>query len=328
MLCGLNKLDSEYSSHLFENLSQTPLKAYTGLEMDKNMVQSLDSGFNRVRTSLDTFYFTTMPNLFWQGANSVQGGFAYVRENLAFKETIQKVIAYRPAFMLKPDTQPDEQKSKYDAELGENLNLLKEKFLAEILANLKTNSNNNQNNNEESNSVEQIKKELDQKFNYTFTLMSNRVSEQLMDIESSKSSHDREIQQMKSVLSDIEHKYDSLLKQLEEQQKIILEQQKQQQITGMQQQQQQQVVPSPSTANYEYISFEKIEEFINKSFYLYNADKTGMTDFASELVGASILFTRCAEAYEGNTRWLSFFDFPITRVHVSPRVVIQVVVNR
>ena len=74
----------------------------------------------------------------------------------------------------------------------------------------------------------------------------------------------------------------------------------------------------------EEVLFQKIKEYINKTFYLYNADKTGMTDFASESLGGSILFTRCTEAYHDNSRWFTIFDVPITRLTVSPRVVIQV----
>jgi len=245
----------------------------------------------------------------------MQNFFSYLRENFVFKETFQKIIEYQPAYIVNQE----EQKNKVATELNENLNSIKEKFLADILANL---------NNKESN-VELIKKELDQKFNYTFTLMSNRLSDQLMDIEMSKTSHEREIKQMKSVLNDIENKYSVILKQLEEQQNKIMEQQKQHDLDLNKQQQQNTVVHPQATpsSNYEYISFEKIEEFINKSFYLYNADKTGMTDFASELVGGSILFTRCTETYDGNMRWLSFFDIPLTRIHVSPRVVIQVIIH-
>ena len=73
----------------------------------------------------------------------------------------------------------------------------------------------------------------------------------------------------------------------------------------------------------ENISFRMIEEYINRTLYVYNADKTGMTDFASESVGGSILFTRCTEPYQDNSRWFTVFDVPITRVSVSPRVVIQ-----
>jgi hypothetical protein len=110
-----------------------------------------------------------------------------------------------------------------------------------------------------------------------------------------------------STLRDVDIKYGVLLKQLEELNK------RQSKVCNLQ------------ANNYTYISIEKMEEFINKSFILYNADKTGMTDFASEFLGGSIFFTRCTEAYDGDDkRWFSFFGIPLTRIHVSPRVVIQV----
>jgi len=56
---------------------------------------------------------------------------------------------------------------------------------------------------------------------------------------------------------------------------------------------------------------------------LYNADKTGMPDFASEYLGGKILFTRCTEDYNDHTRYFTIFNFPISRLVVSPRVVIQ-----
>jgi hypothetical protein len=309
MLYGLNKYNSNYNNSFFENLNENHLKER--FYLDKNMIRSLDENLHYIRKNLDGFYFETVPAQFWHVCALAKNCVNYVRENFLIKETFQKIIEYQPAHIV----DQEEQKNKVAIELNDNLNSLKEKLLAEILANV---------NNKESN-VELIKKELDQKFNYTFTLMSNRLSDQLMEIEMSKTSHEREIKQMKSVLSEIESKYGFILKQLEEQQHQIVEQQKQHEF-DLNKQQQSTVVhtQSPPANNYEYISFEKIEEFINKSFYLYNADKTGMTDFASELVGGSILFTRCTEAYDGNTRWLSFFDIPITRIHVSPRVVIQV----
>ena len=71
------------------------------------------------------------------------------------------------------------------------------------------------------------------------------------------------------------------------------------------------------------ILFEKITEYIDKTFFQYNADKTGMTDFAAESVGGSVLFTRCTENYEHNSRWWSILNVPISRISASPRVILQ-----
>jgi SUN domain-containing protein 1/2 len=295
MLYGLNR--ANYNSNLFEDLSASQ----SVINLDKRTISLLDEQFKNTRQHLNKFYFKLVPEFTWQACEKARKAFGLVSEKF-FKlkeKTLQTIIDYQPAKILNQE----QQKNKYSEELNENLNSIKEKALSEILANLE---------NKETSNVDRIKRELDQKFNYTFTLMSNRLSDQLMEIEMSKTSHERELKQMRSVLTDFESKYGTILKQLEEQQAKIMEHQQQ---------------PAPATLtalnNYEFISFEKIEEFINKSFYLYNADKTGMTDFASELVGASILFTRCTENYDGHMRWLSFFDIPITKIHVSSRVVIQ-----
>jgi len=74
----------------------------------------------------------------------------------------------------------------------------------------------------------------------------------------------------------------------------------------------------------EHVSFEDVKRYIKKLFKVYNADKTGMVDFASELAGGRILFTKCAETYYENKRWFSLYNIPIYPIIVSPRVVIQV----
>lgn len=74
----------------------------------------------------------------------------------------------------------------------------------------------------------------------------------------------------------------------------------------------------------ESVSLTRIEEFVNKAFKMYDADKTGKADFASESLGASVLFSQCTETYDDQSRYLSFLSIPITRVVTSPRVVIQV----
>jgi hypothetical protein len=73
-----------------------------------------------------------------------------------------------------------------------------------------------------------------------------------------------------------------------------------------------------------YISFESVEKYIKQSLNLYNYEKSGMTDFASEMMGGCILFTKCTEDFDGNPRWLTFFGFRVSKFQVSARVVIQV----
>lgn len=74
---------------------------------------------------------------------------------------------------------------------------------------------------------------------------------------------------------------------------------------------------------YESEFFRKIEEYVHRTFYVYDADKTAEADFASESVGGSVLFTKCTESYLDNSRWMTIFNWPVRRITVSPRVVLQ-----
>ncbi len=174
---------------------------------------------------------------------------------------------------------------------------------------------------------ELMQKELDEKFNYTLNLVSNKLVDQAMQFEHSKSAHEKEMKKIQTILEEMESRYtfkiDQLLEQLINQQQYIDEQQ--QERLKSENQLDNQPVQNSLKVSYENenVTFEKIEELINRTFYKYNADKTGMTDFASESVGGSILYTKCTETYQDNSRWLTVFDVPISRLSVSPRVIIQ-----
>jgi len=179
--------------------------------------------------------------------------------------------------------------------------------------------------------VKLIRDELDQKFNYTLAMMANKLVDQSMQIEISKANHERELQQMREILSELESRYSQSMSQLQEKlatQSHRLEEQekvKQEKAADLKLDPKlEEDIKSLILSSSEQISFQKIEEYITKTFYLYNADKTGMTDFASEAIGGSILFTRCTEAFTDNSRWFTIFDVPISRLTISPRVVIQV----
>ncbi len=174
---------------------------------------------------------------------------------------------------------------------------------------------------------ELMQKELDEKFNYTLNLVSNKLVDQAMQFEHSKSAHEKEMKKIQTILEEMESRYtfkiDQLLEQLINQQQYIDEQQ--QERLKSENQLDNQPVQNSLKVSYENenVTFEKIEELINRTFYKYNADKTGMTDFASESVGGSILYTKCIETYPDNSRLLTVFDVPISRLSVSPRVIIQ-----
>jgi SUN domain-containing protein 1/2 len=75
-------------------------------------------------------------------------------------------------------------------------------------------------------------------------------------------------------------------------------------------------------ANFTEMS-QNLQNMIRRTFYLYNADKTGRPDFASESIGASIMFTRCTETYTKNAQWLSVLNIQLFKVYNEPRVIIQ-----
>jgi hypothetical protein len=194
-----------------------------------------------------------------------------------------------------------------------DLNKVKENILAETLS---------QFNDAKHADIELIRQELDQKFNYTVSQISNKMADQLLEIENVKNTYENEMSQIKGVLGELESRYKFLLNQVQEQREKAQEEVVAHATTAASIQQESSL---KSTFSDENISFRKIEEYINRTFYRYNADKTGMTDFASESIGGAILFTRCTEPYTDNSRWFTVFDVPITRVQISPRVVIQVI---
>lgn len=215
------------------------------------------------------------------------------------------------------------------SELLADLNLMKEKIISEIMLNINISSKS------ERDDLDLVRRELDQKFNYTLMLMYNKLADQLADqIEAvrdrAKQDQEAELSKIKSVLNELDARYAVLLARLQE--KTTAEEQEQQRRKHEQQQQQQQQEQQKQQSSRietifssdEHVSFRTLEEYVHRIFQVYNADRTGRTDFASESIGGSILFTKCTEPYLDNARWFTVFDVPITRISVSPRVIIQV----
>ena len=184
--------------------------------------------------------------------------------------------------------------------------------------------------------IDSMRAELDKKFNYTLAIMTNKLTDQSLQIELSKANHDKELTQMKTILNELENRYKLSMEQLQEkiasQSHKLEEQDKELAKEKLKYQTSSSILDNPKLQDdlksfiqnsNENISFQKIEEYINKTFYLYNADKTGMTDFASESIGGAILYTRCSESYAVNPRYYTMFDIPISKVTISSRVVIQ-----
>lgn len=250
--------------------------------------------------------------------------YQYVKQTVNATAQIVNTVEYKL-----PSISPVHESSTEKKEIIKDYVLLKEKIFSEALELVK--------NSLEKADVESMRKELDQKFNYTLSIMANKIVDQSMQIEISKQNHDNELKQMRKVLSELESRYSQSMEQLQEKlntQNEKLDEQNQQLNNQheLQKRTSEMMMKNPEVqeelktliqSSHEHISFEKIEEYINKTFYMYNADKTGMTDFASEAVGGSVLFTRCTESYTENSRWFTVFDFPISRLTVSPRVVIQ-----
>lgn len=71
-----------------------------------------------------------------------------------------------------------------------------------------------------------------------------------------------------------------------------------------------------------------MKSIVITAFDMYNADKTGMVDYALESAGGSIISIRCSETYAFKTALFSLFGIPLWYLSNSPRTVIQVrVVN-
>ncbi|XP_072167938.1 uncharacterized protein [Diadema setosum] len=68
---------------------------------------------------------------------------------------------------------------------------------------------------------------------------------------------------------------------------------------------------------------ERVKSIVLGALDMYNADKTGMVDYALESAGGSVLNTRCSETYSLKTALFSIFGIPIWYQSNSPRTVIQ-----
>ena len=69
---------------------------------------------------------------------------------------------------------------------------------------------------------------------------------------------------------------------------------------------------------------EEIEKMIRNALVTYDADKTGLFDFALETAGGSVVSTRCTEAYVRTGASYTLFGIPIWWPSNNPRTAIQV----
>lgn len=82
-------------------------------------------------------------------------------------------------------------------------------------------------------------------------------------------------------------------------------------------------MPSQSVSSAAAFSSEDVQNLIKKAIAKYDADKTGLTDFALETSGAQVLSIRCSSTFEKYGTQYSVFGIPFWRSTTSPRSVIQ-----
>jgi SUN domain-containing protein 1/2 len=69
---------------------------------------------------------------------------------------------------------------------------------------------------------------------------------------------------------------------------------------------------------------EEIEKMVKNALVIYDADKTGLFDFALETAGGSVVSTRCTETYVRTGASYTLFGIPIWWPSNNPRTAIQV----
>ena len=81
-------------------------------------------------------------------------------------------------------------------------------------------------------------------------------------------------------------------------------------------------VPENSSAN--NLAREEIEKMVRNALVIYDADKTGLFDFALETAGGAVVSTRCTETYVHTGASYTLFGIPIWWPSNNPRTAIQV----
>jgi hypothetical protein len=325
VIYGINRYDTEHK--IYNHIDKEYVQKYLPVELNTETLQTIRGYATDFSDKTAKYYTAGWSNLKSFSdivcSNVIHFATIYIPDKLdSLVDQTYDVTKKAADFLydFKPSSQGGHEITnnllKIDrAEMLSQLNTVKEKILAETLS---------QFNDAKHADIELIRRELDQKFNYTVSQISNKMADQLLEIENVKNTYENELSQIKNVLGELESRYKFLLNQVQEQrvkaEEVIKATTTAASVTGNAEHN----AALKHTFSDENISFQKIEEYINRTFYRYNADKTGMTDFASESIGGAILYTRCTEAYTDNSRWFTVFDVPITRVQVSPRVVIQV----
>ncbi|XP_017106871.2 klaroid protein isoform X1 [Drosophila bipectinata] len=72
-----------------------------------------------------------------------------------------------------------------------------------------------------------------------------------------------------------------------------------------------------------HIREEEVRQIVKTVLAIYDADKTGLVDFALESAGGQILSTRCTESYQTKSAQISVFGIPLWYPSNTPRVAIS-----
>ncbi|XP_046809854.1 SUN domain-containing protein 1, partial [Lucilia cuprina] len=73
----------------------------------------------------------------------------------------------------------------------------------------------------------------------------------------------------------------------------------------------------------EALSEQEVRNIVKSVLAIYDADKTGLVDFALESAGGQILSTRCTENYQTKTAQISVFGIPLWYPTNTPRIAIS-----
>uniref|UniRef100_A0A7G3AXG0 Putative spindle pole body protein n=1 Tax=Lutzomyia longipalpis TaxID=7200 RepID=A0A7G3AXG0_LUTLO len=71
------------------------------------------------------------------------------------------------------------------------------------------------------------------------------------------------------------------------------------------------------------IGEENVKRIVREALAVYDADKTGLVDYALESAGGQILSTRCTESYHTKTAQISIFGIPLWYPSNTPRTAIS-----
>ncbi|XP_038211685.1 uncharacterized protein LOC119832149 [Zerene cesonia] len=67
------------------------------------------------------------------------------------------------------------------------------------------------------------------------------------------------------------------------------------------------------------VDMEEVRRLVSSMLQIYDADKTGLVDYALESAGGQVISTRCTELYQIKTKQYSVLGLPVWWVYTSPR---------